>query len=274
MLDLTFYGRLKGTGSATDFTLVLIPDPQNESQYYPAVFTSQTNWIVAQQSSRNIVFVTTAGDMVNNASSTAEYINADAAMDILDPSGIPYSVGAGNHDLPSTIFNTYFGISRFSGKPWYGGHYGSNNDNSYSLFNASGMDFIIINLTYNPSTAVLDWADAILKANSGRRAIVESHSILNVDNSWSNQSVYTALKDNPNLFLLLCGHTHTPNDGAAYRSELGDDGHTIHIMLADYQDYPNGGNGILRILRFSPAADKIYATTYSPFTDALHNYQP
>ena len=65
---------------------------------------------------------------------------------------------------------------------------------------------------------------------------------------------------------MVCGHMHTPTDGAAYRAELGTDGHTIHIMMADYQDFPNGGNGYLRILRFSPADDKIYATTYSPYT--------
>ncbi len=265
-LDVNFYGRPQDGGSGEDFTLVLIPDPQNASQYFPQVFNSMTNWIASQQDARNIVFVTTLGDMVNNASSTAEYINADAAMDILDPADIPYSVGAGNHDEPTTNFNIYFGISRFSGKPWYGGHYGSNNDNSYSFFSASGMDFILINLVYNPSAGVLDWADAILKANSGRRAIVESHSVLNFDNSWTNQSIYTALKDNPNLFLILCGHTHDSDDGAAYRSELGDDGHTIHIMHADYQDYPNGGNGYLRILRFSPSADRIYGTTYSPYS--------
>ena len=46
--------------------------------------------------------------------------------------------------------------------------------------------------------------------------------------------------------------------------------HTIHILMADYQDFPNGGNGYLRILRFSPADDKIYATTYSPYLDASH----
>ena len=58
---------------------------------------------------------------------------------------------------------------------------------------------------------------------------------------------------------------HSSNDGAAYRAEAGDDGHIIHIMLADYQEYANGGNGYLRILRFSPADNKIYATTYSPY---------
>ena len=94
------------------------------------------------------------------------------------------------------------------GKSWYGGHYGSDNLNNYSLFSASENDFILINLQYNASTAQLDWADALLKANSNRRGIVVQHNILNTDNSWNNQAPYTALKDNPNLFLMLCGHMH------------------------------------------------------------------
>jgi hypothetical protein len=264
-LDVSFNGRAAGTTPGEDFTIVLIPDPQNESQYYPAIFTSMTEWIVSQKSAMNIVYVTTTGDMVNHASSTTEYDNVDTAIDKLDPADIPYSIGVGNHDQPTTNFNTYFGISRFSGKAWYGGHYGSTNDNSYSFFSASDMDFILINLEINPSGAILDWADALLKANPGCRGIVESHSILNIDNSWTNIGIYNALKNNPNLFLMLCGHMHSASDGAAYRSGSGDDGHTIHIMLADYQEFPNGGNGYMRILRFSPAANKIYATTYSPY---------
>jgi len=59
---------------------------------------------------------------------------------------------------------------------------------------------------------------------------------------------------------------HTSTDGAAYRAELGDDGHTIHIVQADYQDM-SYGNGYLRLLRFSPANDKIYMTTYSPYAN-------
>jgi len=265
--DVSSYGLATGIAPGADFSIVLIPDCQNESQYYPSVLVSMTNWIVAQQSNRNIVFVTTSGDMVNNASSITEYANADVAMDKLDPAGIPYSVGVGNHDQPTTNFNSYFGVTRFAGKSWYGGHYGNTNDNSVSLFKASGMEFMIINLEINPSSAILDWADALLKENPNRRVIVESHSILNIDNSWTNQGIFTALKDNPNLFLMICGHMHSSSDGAAYRSESGDDGHTIHIMLADYQEYPNGGNGYMRILRFSPASDKIYITTYSPYAN-------
>ena len=133
------------------------------------------------------------------------------------------------------------------------------------------MDFILINLQYqySPDTPILDWADALLKAYPNRRGIVESHNILKIDNSWSNQSIYLVLKDNPNLFLMVCGHDYSiTGDGAAYRAELGDGGHIIHIMLADYQTFSFFGNGgYLRILRFSPADDKIYVTTYSPYVN-------
>ena len=270
-LDVSFYGRIAGTTAGDDFMLVVIPDSQNEAQYYPAVMYSQFQWIANNKTSQNIVFATSVGDIVNTSSSTTQYGVADTAYDYLDAATVSYSVSPGNHDLGG-LFNTYFGISRFTGKSWYGGYYGSDNYNNYSLFSASGNNFILINLQYSPATAQLDWADALLKANPTRRGIVVQHNILNTDNSWNSQTSYNALKDNPNLFLMLCGHMHTSTDGAAYRAELGDDGHTIHIMMADYQDYPNGGNGYLRLLRFSPADDKIYATTYSPTAGSITSY--
>jgi uncharacterized repeat protein (TIGR02543 family) len=264
---VNFYGRPVGMGSGDDFMLVQIPDPQNESQYASAMLTSQMNWIVTNQAANNIVFVTTAGDLVNTPSDTTQYGNADAAFDLLDAAGISYSVGPGNHDMMSgTLYNSnnYFGVSRFSGKSWYKGHFGSDNFNSYSFFSASGMDFILINLQYSPTSDQVTWADGLLKANPDRRGIVVQHDILNTNDSWNNQSSYNGLKDNPNLFMMLCGHMHSSGDGAAYVAGTGDDGHTIHVVQADYQDMTNG-NGYLRLYRFSPADDMIYMTTYSPY---------
>lgn len=256
-----------------DFTMILIPDTQYESQSYPAIFNSKTQFVVDSMNAKNIVFVTHQGDIVHIANNQQQWQNADAAMDLLDAANVKYSVGPGNHDLPiytsPSYYNTYFGIDRFSDKSWYGGYFGSDNYNNYSLFSASGMDFILINLQYDPSTAILDWADALLASNSDRRAIIVSHSILNINNSFTpiGTNIFNALKDNANLFLMLCGHTHSNTDGAAYRSEIGDQGQDIHIMMADYQEYPNGGNGYLRILRFSPDDDMIYVSTYSPYID-------
>ena len=69
--DVSFYGRAAGAGTAADFMLALIPDPQNESQYNVDLFKAQTNWIVNNKTANNIVFVTTTGDMVNTSSDSS-----------------------------------------------------------------------------------------------------------------------------------------------------------------------------------------------------------
>jgi uncharacterized repeat protein (TIGR02543 family) len=267
-MTVRFYGRVKSTPTP-DFTLVFIPDTQNESQYNVDMFRAQTIGIVEQKTAMNIVFVTTAGDMVNTSSSTTQYENADSAIDTLDAGGVWYSVAPGNHDIGTgSLYANYFGVSRYANYEvsdgyWFGGSY--EDYNTYSLFSASGMDFILVNLQYSPSTAVINWADGLLATYSNRRAIVEQHDILNTNNSWINQTSYTALRDNANLFLMLCGHSWSSTDGAAYVAGTGTDGHTIHVVLADYQGMSNG-NGYLRVLRFSPANDMIYMTTNSAYT--------
>jgi len=271
-LDVTFYGREVGAGTAEDFTVIVLPDTQKYSDNYPAIYADQTEWIVANKDALNIIYVAHEGDIVDHASDESEWINADAAMSLLeDPvttglaDGIPYGVVPGNHDEPTTYYNQYFGVPRFQGRSYYGDGYPSGyNDNSYTLFSAGGMDFIVINLEYTPASGSLDWADTLLQTYSDRRAIVVSHYILDSGGTFSSsgQQIYDALKDNPNLFLMLCGHIHAE----ARRTDVYSE-NTVHTLLADYQDYPSGGNGYLRILEFSPANDEISITTYSPWLD-------
>jgi len=267
-MDVTFYGRQIGTGTCEDFMVIALPDTQMYSDDNPdTYFIGQTQWIVDNHDTSNIVYVAHMGDIVNTWNSTAQWDNADAAMSLLEnpattglTDGIPYGMVPGNHDTPTTQYNNYFGVSRFDGRGYYGGHYSTTNDNNYTLFSAGGLDFIVVNLEYQPGTAELNWADARLKEYSDRRAIVVSHSIIDTDGSWEYEAIFTALKDNPNLFLMLCGHMH----GEARRTETGDFGNTIHILLADYQSEANGGNGYLRTMRFSPVNNTIYVKTYSP----------
>lgn len=255
----------------SDFAIVVLSDTQNYAQSYPHIFEAQTRWIVQHRDTYNIVYVVHAGDVVNTASSTRQWENASAAMAILEdplttnlPDGIPYGILPGNHDFPTENYNLYFGVPRFSGRGYYGGHYEEDNNNNYGLFSAGGMDFIVVNLQYRPDGDILAWADALLKAHPDRRAIVVSHEILDADASFTflGQAIYRALRDNPNLFLLLCGHVHTE----ARRTDVYQ-GRMIHTLLADYQDEPNGGDGWLRILLFSPRDHTIQVMTYSPTLD-------
>jgi hypothetical protein len=253
---------------AGDFSVIVLPDTQFYSASYPEIFSSQTQWIVDSKDALNIPCVVHEGDVVDIAGSTTQWENADYAMSLLeDPcttglvDGIPYAIAPGNHDQPTTNYNIYFGVSRFSGRDYYGGHYGSNNDNSYILFSAEGTDFILICLNYLPTAAAINWADGILQTFSDRKAIVVSHYILNSDGSFSTSGaqIYNALKDNPNLFLMLCGHIH-----AEARRTDSYNGNTVHTLLANFQDDPNGGNGWLRILEFHPDNNQVQVMTYSP----------
>jgi len=294
---VTFYGRktVPATPGA-DFTIVTLPDTQfysenNNNRF--SQFLSQTNWIVSSKNTLNTVFVAHMGDMVqsgDNGGNNVEWVRADQAMDIIeDPAttllthGIPWGGAPGNHDFGSgsgsgttTFWNQFFGVSRWTGRPYFGGNYGANNNNNYQLFSASGLDFIVINLAYRTSAdpAVHDWADALLKAYPNRRAIITSHWIINTGNpatfGGQGQAIYDNLKDNPNLFLLLCGHVH----GEGQRSDTFE-GRTVYSVLQDYQDRSGGaggfggGDGWLRYFVFSPANNTISAKTYRTTSGAF-----
>ena len=270
-----FFGRSFQAAPPPTFRIVVLPDSQYYSVSYPATFTSQTQWIKDHRSDMNIVCVVHVGDIVNNATVSSQWVNADAAMDILDTvPTLPVGLCVGNHDQypkedpnGTADFNQWFPYTRYQNRSWYGGHYGADNDNSYILFSAGGMDFISIQLEYDlaPSPAVLDWAISLLQTYSSRRAIVASHSLLD-DNDpglWtlSGTAIFNALRGQPNLGLMLCGHI----PGESRRTDFG--AGTIHTMLADYQDRSNGGDGWLRILEFVPADNVMNVKTYSPTLD-------
>jgi hypothetical protein len=273
-LAVQFYGRpVVPVPPGQEFSLILLPDTENYTKQSGGgtntMFKAQTQWIANNRASRNIAAVAHLGDVTGSDGST-EWMRADTAMKYVeDPAttgltqGIPYVMNIGNSD-GSSNFNAKFGVSRFSGRSYYGGHYSSNNDDSYILFSGAGRDFILLSLQFDPSSAVLTWADGVLAANPDRLGIVVSHSVLNpgYPASWTTegQPIYDALKDRPNLIMLLCGHMN----GEGRRQDVYA-GNTVHSMLTDYQLYGNGGNGWLRILEFAPAANKVRARTYSPW---------
>ncbi|MFD2255588.1 Ig-like domain-containing protein [Luteolibacter algae] len=299
-MTVTFYGRqTTPVEPGEDFSLVAIPDTQYYSQGSASrannvtveelvgTFGAQTQWIAENKTARNIAFVSHMGDVVesgNFGGNTIQWDRATAAMgklekplDVLRAYGIPFGVAPGNHDIDpigsydsgsTAFFNQFFGTDRFEGRDYWGGSYGSDNTNNYQLWSASGLDFISIHLAYDttPNQAILDWADALLKAHPHRRAIITCHYIIGRGNpaSFSTQgaAIYENLKDNPNLFLMLCGHIHAEG----FRSDTFE-GRTVYSVLSDYQGLQDGGRGFLRTFTFSPANNRIRVESYSPTLD-------
>jgi hypothetical protein len=288
-MSVSFYARPCPPSPGADFTIVPIPD----TQYYTsqlnggtnAMYKSQMNWIVNNRVAQNIVYVQGLGDCVENGDNVLnEWKRADTAVKIIENPvttsltyGIPYGMNVGNHDQTptgsaggtTTYFNQYFGVSRFAGRPYYGGNYGTNNNNNYVLFSASGIDFIVISLEYNvsPSQALLTWVKNLLVTYSNRRAIIVSHYIVTLYNTFGfeGEAIYNAVKFYPNVFLMLCGHITDES-----RRTDSYDGNIIHSLRSDYQDRTNGGNGWMRLMKFRPSNNTIEVKTYSPW---LNQYE-
>lgn len=302
--------------AAETFSIVVLPDTQFYTQDNPAIFDRQTAWIRANLVAENIIYVAHLGDIVDSAgcnSTATEWGNADGSMGALDGAAstaddIPYGVLPGNHDfdpLPAsttcsaarTQYNATFGPARYpaAGTLWYGGSQdGTTNDNNYTLFSSpEGVDFIAINFAYSNAAgpvenATLLWADTLLKANSNRIGIITSHFImsdsrtggvdceLTDDLGTYGSAMWDALKDNPNLSIMLSGHCRgekwiTFDGGSAERPGcLGD----VHGLMSNYQSYENEQSGYMRIMRFDTDARQVSVDTFTVETGGFPTSSP
>lgn len=253
-----------------NFTIVVLPDTQGYSKYYPWLFDNQTQWIVDNKEALNIVFVTQLGDLVDQTDNLTQWENANRSMSKLDDS-VPWAVLPGNHDMFGdnlTNYDTYFGYGRFSGKSWYGGTYeAGDNANSYELFSAGGSDYLIFHLQYNPSDDVLFWASNVISQYPERKVIVSTHDYLMGfsklgQRSDTGERIWHSLirPHADQIFLVLCGHA-----GAEDMITDTVNGHVVYQMLADYQNLTNVESGWLRLLQFCPQQHNIHVKTYSPY---------
>ena len=184
--------------TAGDFTIVVLPDPQNYSQYYPQIFDAQTQWIAANSAAQNVQVVLEVGDSVNNSKDLAEWQNANHSISLLDQSGVPYAIAGGNHDYdtlpptnrPATYFNQYFGPSRYSGKPYYGSSNfpPGSNENFYETFTWGGKPYLILVLEFVPRSSAVARAKSVLSANTDKEVIV-CHAQLSLFRCYDRRSM-------------------------------------------------------------------------------------
>ncbi len=277
------------------FTIMVLPDTQYYSKPHPAqngafaMFTSQTDWIQKNRATENIVYVAHVGDIVEDGDAggsipaSVQWANAAAAMQRLEsPVSIPYGLAVGNHDQEpigdvsgTTIrYNEIFGVDRFKGRPYYGGHFGSNNNNHYDLFTAGGQDYIAVYVEYDPSNLrpeVTAWANAIVAAHPNRKAMLVTHHMAAAGNDYAafgaqGARLYNAMKGNGNLFLALGGHVR---GGYNFRRDpVGmNEREKVTTLIANYQFDPLGGAGFMRLYTFSPNHGYMTCRTYSPYFD-------
>lgn len=300
-MQVRYFGRERRPGNSNKFTIILLPDtqyyteePQGNRGARIDMLAAQTNWIVKNRVLRNIVYVGQLGDCVQNGdgppgnNKEIEYQRFASCMATLEnptltglPEGIPFGACVGNHDETpnssptgtTTYFNKYLGVDHFAGRKYYGGHYGTNNDNHYEVFTASGVDMMVISLKFDQTPGFsaaggpLEWADTLVRTNPMKKIIVMTHYAMDETLGFGpqGQAIYDRLKVYPNFWLMVCGHRHL-SDGEARRENIYN-GNKMYTMLSNYQARGGGGNGLLRILEFDPALSRLSVKTYSPYTD-------
>jgi hypothetical protein len=285
---------------SADFTpgswsLVLLPDTQHYSQRFPGLFTLQTHWIAKNKDKCNIRYVVGLGD-ITNKNTKLEWRHAREAMAELD-GHVPYALAAGNHDYAphgdsakgTSGINKFFPPSKFQSWPTFGGVMKQGDiTNSFHLFSAGKIDWIVIVLQWAPSDAVVKWANEVLAKYPKRKAILVTHAYLYSDSTrydfskkgksqrWSphdyaskqgndGEELWQKLVRKNNFALTLNGHVL--NGGLGFLAGKNDRGDVVHQMLVNYQMRQLGGEGYLRILEFLPDGKTVHVKSYSPLYD-------
>lgn len=296
------------TRPADPFTFVVFPDTQNmNGDEANTMVERMVDWTVDSVAELGTVFVTHVGDLVDWGHRTWEWDKADASLSGLDGQ-VPYSVAFGDHDYrteenmasDTAFYVERFGPDRYLDHDWYLG--ASPNGLSHAQrFDAGAWTFLHIALEWEGGPAYdvdngIEWAQQVIDANPGLPTILTTHAYVwdepgaegrfpdsalegYVGDSYpgsSGEEIFERLvAPNPQVFLVLGGHYHRgegTSNGEVHQISEGSTGLPVIEMLVNYQDYPNGGDGWLRTLRFvsgggSDAPDRIEARTYTPVHD-------
>jgi len=254
---------------AETYRLVVVPDTQFASQKWPEVLGSSMKWIAENKDAMNIKYVLHVGDMVHTGNSPQQWKNFDAAISMLDGK-VPYILSPGNHDYDTSDgkgnlenFNKHHPVERFKKLPSFGGSFpkGTNN-NSYHTFTASGTDWLIVALSYDPSDAELDWADKVVSNHPQRQVIVLTHFYLtDKGRSPVGENIWKKLVSrHENIMMVICGHLRT-----VHYEDTSPRGNKVYQMLFDWQNSETSeNNSYIAIIELDPDAGKISIESYSP----------
>jgi len=230
------YGFFKFKDEVTDYdySFAVVGDPQVTTGYYPEYMHYTYDWIVDNKNDKNIQYVITLGDLTQN-STDSEYAVIEEGIKNVHQAGIYQAILRGNHDTASSYDKN---ITQAEYGSYLNGSYDSTMKNTYHIVTIGGTKYLILNLDYYPTTAMVDWAAGIVEANSDCRVIVNTHGLLNYDMSLLTHSAVTYMHDNlilkyKNIAMVLCGHHEA--DGPKYKTVTGQNGNKIVEMMINPQ---------------------------------------
>lgn len=287
---------------AQEMKLVVIPDTQSFLQWCPEVLEAQQNWI--DQNHSQIDAVAQLGDLTQDNTHVEWYVMSNFFKTI-EKHAIPYTFALGNHDMGSkprvsaderntTMANKYFPVDRLNKQKSWGGNLDDKTDNQYIKFDTGSTKWLILSLAFGPTDQTLDWANDIVKQNSDRLVIINTHAYLFADSTrmqdghkWLAKNYGIGKKEkvndgeeiwekliskNSNIIAVISGHVLQSGVGTLVSE--GAEGNRVYQMLSNYQ----GGvekstkvkDGYLRLLTFDIKQNEIKVETISAVSGKHH----
>ncbi len=281
------------------FTVAVVPDTQFETSNHPAMLAAQMAWIARHRAEEHIAMVLQEGDIVDRMTSSRQWATARRYYASLDGK-VPFVAAAGNHDIElldgrrpysksPAAYNRF--LSSFADYT-VDGRYGAGDfRNTYHLFTAGGVDLMVLNLDFGPTSGELAWAGRVAAKYPHRHILLLTHDYLGTDGllrgvsnpedktlphnhnpAWNDglQIWQKFVKLHPNVQFTLNGHViqtvSAEEPWSVARLVAPDDaGRPVFQMLMNFQTTYPGGQGYLRLLRFYPRANQVRATTVSPY---------
>ena len=193
-------------GKDYDYSFAVVGDTQclnyyqdvtNGTKYMDGLY----QWIIDNQSSKNIQFVMGLGDITQtyqsstneNSAYLKEWNNAKEAIALLDQAGIPYSLVRGNHDI-TTGLNSFFG----EGNDYYNtlleleaqGKAGifekGKIENTWRKIEIGSDKYLILTFDWFPTEEAMYWAENVINANPDYKVIATTHHFMGGDGTFSD----------------------------------------------------------------------------------------
>lgn len=282
-----------------DWTLAVLPDSQCATESWPRHFEAQTEWLVRARERWRIAAVVHVGDVVDDNEDARQWQSASRAMHTLDGE-LPYVVALGNHDMGGrdwadtreTHLDEHFRArDRHAFPALVETHDPDRLESSAHVVETPDGPWLLLALEFGPRARTRTWAKDVLRRHRGMPAVLVTHAYLYNDGTrydratrpeqrWSPYGYGVAklaggVSDGADLWreliapshdvrLVLSGHVL---DGRARLESTADDGRVVHQVVSNYQEMPEGGSGLLRLMSFRPDARKIEVRTYSPVLD-------
>jgi 3',5'-cyclic AMP phosphodiesterase CpdA len=191
---ISFYAVPAAEPVDTKFSIAILPDTQNEVRpteprnLSDTRFRNRTQWLVDNADTLDLRFVAHSGDVVNWGERDAyQYTVAVDAVAPLAQAGIPFAFTPGNHDTRAVcaggsacpgesasanvrllpLFSEQFAVS--------GRYEAGKLDNYYTMFDAGGVDWLLLSLELWPRTQVINWAKTVVQTHPSHNVIVVTH---------------------------------------------------------------------------------------------------